>query len=392
VGSSFEESKLASQKKIAVDGYKGVRYVIGEGVNGKPEKIYYIRYKRNGKSIEEKAGRQFKDNMTPAKASRIRVMRINGELSNAEKRELEKTKQDPWTFNRLWQSYSEYKGSYKTKITDTGNYKKHIESAIGTKEPKDLVPLDLDRLRRNLSKNNGLAPQTIKHVLALIKRLSNYAYKKNLCSSLSFQVELPKVDNQKTEDLTSEQLKSLLEVLEREPNLQVKNLMLLALFTGMRRGELFELQWADIDFEKGFILIREPKGGVSQKIPLNDEARRILEQHEQPFPDSPYIFPGRNGSKRKEIKRPINRIKKEAGLPIDFRPLHGLRHVFASMIASSGKVDMYTLQKLLTHKSPMMTQRYAHLRDESLKQASDVASDMIGQIQNQKPRKKIESN
>ena len=62
------------------------------------------------------------------------------------------------------------------------------------------------------------------------------------------------------------------------------------------------------------------------------------------------------------------------------------------MIASSGKVDMYTLQKLLTHKSPMMTQRYAHLRDESLKQASDVASDMIGQIQNQKPRKKIESN
>lgn len=47
------------------------------------------------------------------------------------------------------------------------------------------------------------------------------------------------------------------------------------------------------------------------------------------------------------------------------------------MLASSGQVDMYTLQKLLTHKSPLMTQRYAHLRDEALKRASDLAGDLI---------------
>ena len=63
----------------------------------------------------------------------------------------------------------------------------------------------------------------------------------------------------------------------------------------------------------------------------------------------------------------LSKIKKEAGLPKDFRPLHGLRHHYASMLASSGKVDMYVLQKLLTHKSPLMTQRYAHLRDEALR-------------------------
>ncbi len=76
----------------------------------------------------------------------------------------------------------------------------------------------------------------------------------------------------------------------------------------------------------------------------------------------------------------MNRIKVAAGLPADFRPLHGLRHVYASMLASSGQVDMYTLQKLLTHKSPIMTQRYAHLRDEALKKASGVASDIIGEL------------
>jgi site-specific recombinase XerD len=56
---------------------------------------------------------------------------------------------------------------------------------------------------------------------------------------------------------------------------------------------------------------------------------------------------------------------------------HGLRHVYASHLASSGKVDLYTLQKLLTHKSPLMTQRYAHLRNEALMDASNVISEII---------------
>ena len=58
------------------------------------------------------------------------------------------------------------------------------------------------------------------------------------------------------------------------------------------------------------------------------------------------------------------------------------------MLASSGKVDMYTLQKLLTHKNPQMTQRYAHLRDETLKNASNLAGDLIGQAVKKKDEKK----
>ena len=71
------------------------------------------------------------------------------------------------------------------------------------------------------------------------------------------------------------------------------------------------------------------------------------------------------------------RVKKKAGLPEDFRPLHGLRHNFASRLASSGQVYMYTLQKLLTHESPQMTQRYAHLRDEALRRAASLADSLV---------------
>jgi site-specific recombinase XerD len=75
-----------------------------------------------------------------------------------------------------------------------------------------------------------------------------------------------------------------------------------------------------------------------------------------------------------------NQIKEAAGIPRDFRALHSLRHVYASMLASSGQVDLHTLQKLLTHKSPTMTQRYAHLRDQALRQAVDLAGNIIEQV------------
>jgi len=58
--------------------YPGVFFIDGKTPDGKPEKIYYIRYKKDGKAIEEKAGRQYKNDMTPAKAAGIRGERIQG--------------------------------------------------------------------------------------------------------------------------------------------------------------------------------------------------------------------------------------------------------------------------------------------------------------------------
>jgi len=231
------------------------------------------------------------------------------------------------------------------------------------------------------------APGTVRNVLELVRRIVNFGVKKNLCQGLGFTVEMPRVNNLKTEDLTPQQLSRLLEVIDTDSNIQAANMMKMALFTGMRRGELFKLRWTDIDLDRGFIHIRDPKGGPDQVIPLNKSARETLETH--PRSDSPFVFPGRGGRQRTDIKKQVNKIKERAGIPRDFRALHGLRHVYASMLASSGKVDMYTLQKLLTHKSPLMTQRYAHLRDEALKKASDLAGDIIGDALNGKASGKV---
>ena len=138
---------------------------------------------------------------------------------------------------------------------------------------------------------------------------------------------------------------------------------------------MFKLKWSDINFDKGAIALRDPKGGKDQIIPLNDASRQLLDGH--PKTKSVYVFPGRGGKQRVDINKAVGKIKKSAGLPEDFRALHGLRHVYASMLASSGKVDMYTLQKLMTHKSAAMTQRYAALRDDTLRKASNLTQGLI---------------
>jgi integrase len=153
----------------------------------------------------------------------------------------------------------------------------------------------------------------------------------------------------------------------------------LALFTGMRRGEIFKLQWDDVDFRRGHITIRNPKGGKDAVIPMSEITRALLESI--PKNNSPLVFPTHDGKQHVTVQNAARRIRAAAGLPKEFRPFHGLRHVFASMLASSGKIDMYTLQKLLTHKSPLMTQRYSHLRDEAIKRAADVAGDIIDKIE-----------
>jgi integrase len=363
--------------------YPGVFYREAERIGGTGfEKVFYIVFKKNGKVHEEKVGRQFADDMTPARAARIRAERIEGKRkSRKEIREAEA--EIKWTVDRLWQEYVHDKPSTKGWTVDRYRYQKFLQPGFGAKEPKAIAQIDVHRLRINLAKN--LQPQTVKHVLRLLARIINFGVKKGLCHGLAFKIEYPRVNNIKTEDLTTEQLQSLIEAADQEPDPQAANFMRLVLATGARRGEIFKLQWSDVDFERGFIHIRQPKSGVDQKIPLNQTAREVLENH--PRTESPFVFPGRGGRQRTRYPKGIDRIRERAGLPPDFRPLHGLRHFFASQLASSGEVDMYVLQRLLTHRSPQMTQRYSHLRDEALRRASDLAGDLLGQVMNGGNRK-----
>lgn len=358
--------------------YPGVYYI--EGImpgTKKQEKIFYIMYRKNGKQVQEKAGRQFLNDMTPARASQVRVERMQGALSNREKREAVKTKKKAeagkWTIQKLFDAYIKGRAPGKSLTTDKGRYAKYLKVPFGDTEPKNILALDVDRLRIKLLKEKS--SQTVLHILNLLTWIINFGIKNGLCPGLPFHIKKPTVRNLVTEDLTPGQIKDLLAAIDNDIHPEAGDIMKLALYSGMRRGEMLKLKWKHVDFERGFINIVDPKGGPDQVIPLNDAARELLENHIRT--ESPFVFPGQGGNQRVTVSKAVNRIKARANLPKDFRPLHGLRHVFASMLASSGDVDMYVLQRLLTHKDPRMTQRYAHLRDETLKKASNVAGNLI---------------
>ncbi|MEA3427693.1 MAG: site-specific integrase [Thermodesulfobacteriota bacterium] len=367
---------MSKRKKTT---YPGIFYRESKRIGGKGlEKIYYIIFKKDGKVYEEKAGRQYADDMTAARAAYIRAKRIEGKRkSRKEIREAAQAKKqaeaDKWTVQKLFDAYIKGRAPGKSLTTDKGRYAKYLKKPFGDIEPKNILALDVDRLRIKLLK--AKSPQTVLHILNLLTWIVNFGKKNGLCPGLPFHIKKPTVRNLVTEYLTSEQIKNLLTAIDNDIHPQAGAMMKLALFSGMRRGEMLKLKWEHIDFDRGFINIVDPKGGPDQVIPLNDSARELLENHSRT--QTAFVFPGRGGKQLVNISKPINKIKKKAGLPAKFRPLHGLRHVFASILASSGDVDMYILQKLLTHKDGRMTQRYAHLRDEVLKKASNVAGDII---------------
>ena len=143
-------------------------------------------YRKNGKLIEEKVGGQFKDNMTPAKASSIRGLRIEGSIpTNNEKRERirqEKLKEkSSYSFIRLFSLFEESERENRSLKDDRIRFSLHIAPLIGKKAISELTTQDIEKIRRKMEKE-GKSPQTVKHVLTLIKRLVNYALKTDILS------------------------------------------------------------------------------------------------------------------------------------------------------------------------------------------------------------------
>ena len=109
------------------------------------ERVYYIIFKKDGKFFEEKVGRQFSDDMTPARAARVRAQRIEGK-QQSRKEIREAAAEIKWTVDRLW---NQYNAGWRT---DGGRYENHLKSPFGGKKPQEISQIEVQRLRINLSK------------------------------------------------------------------------------------------------------------------------------------------------------------------------------------------------------------------------------------------------
>ena len=149
----------------------------------------------------------------------------------------------------------------------------------------------------------------------------------------------------------------------------LRPLVLLALNTGLRRGELLGLTWAAVNFGAKILTVvaETAKSGHTRRVPLNAEAFDVIsiwhERQDKPASESP-VFPGPDGERMKRIDSAWRSLVKAARIS-DFR-LHDCRHHFASKMVQAG-VDLYTVKELLGHSEITMTERYAHLAPDNLR-------------------------
>jgi site-specific recombinase XerD len=152
----------------------------------------------------------------------------------------------------------------------------------------------------------------------------------------------------------------------------VHPMVLILMNTGMRRGEMFNLRWQDVDFvtKRITIVSNTSKTGQTRYIPLNVEAFNVLQTWQrQTKRSSGHVFVGKNGKQFTNIDKAWKVLLRDAKINA-FR-LHDLRHHFASRLVSAG-VDLNSVRELLGHSDIKMTLRYAHLAPAHLSNAVAV--------------------
>jgi integrase len=132
----------------------------------------------------------------------------------------------------------------------------------------------------------------------------------------------------------------------------------LALNTGMRQGEQYNMVWENIDLERRLITIPQSKHGGIRHVELNDAAVAALLRAHAQGNGSEHVFLNRYGLKLSKPREWFEAAIKKAGIPRF--TWHCLRHTFASRLVMAG-VDIRTVQELMGHKTIQMTCRYAHL-------------------------------
>ncbi|HEV2040805.1 MAG TPA: tyrosine-type recombinase/integrase [Casimicrobiaceae bacterium] len=140
-------------------------------------------------------------------------------------------------------------------------------------------------------------------------------------------------------------------------------IVLLALNTGLRRGELLGLAWDRVNLDRAQLTVTPgtAKSGQVRHVPLNAEALDVLTRWKKQGSGNGLVFPGDEGARFTHINRSWASLVLAAELK-DFH-FHDCRHHFASWLVMAG-ADLYTVSKLLGHSDTTMTQRYAHLSPE----------------------------
>jgi|SRR3989339_21132 len=236
----------------------------------------------------------------------------------------------------------------------------HLNKFFDGKSLSEITPKDIESYK--VHRQTSVGKTTINRELACLKCMFNQSIKWGYMKENPVRsVSLFKENNQRVRYLEPQERDRLLAYCPAH----LKPIVITALNTGLRRSELLNLTWADIDFDRHLIRVRQSKTGEPRYIPINNLLTETLQDVTKRI-NSPYIFGDESGTPYKSVRKSFDNALKKAGIK-DFH-FHDLRHCFASYLIMAG-VDLRTVQELMGHKTITMTLRYTHL-SPSHKQAA----------------------
>lgn len=352
--------------KVKKKGCEGIYYWESPSRNhrGKPDRCYLIRYKDNqGKGKQEKVGWLSEgysvEYAKDVRNKRVQALRHGAAILNTE-----------MTFAIAWEHFENWiLANTKRYRNDQSMYRHHLVHRFAHLKLSQISPVDLEKLKADMFAD-GKSPQMVKHALTLISRIYNKMNDLGLWRGDNpvRRVKKPQFDAARIRFLSREEADLLLADLANR-NMQVHDMALLALHTGMRLGEIRALRWHCVNLEERIIHIvasgeeETTKNYTSRDAFMSDAVYDMLKEYVRPANE--FVFVNQYGEQHKEtpttFKRAANRLFNDG--VTDRRQkvtFHSLRHTFASWLALRG-TPILTIRDLMGHKTLAMTERYAKL-------------------------------
>ena len=341
-------------------------------------KTYFLRYRdAYGKQRQHKIGDTKSLTFEQAKnaAQTLRARVVLGENLSAEKASLKNIPTlEQFSQNHYMPFIKGYKRSWDT---DETMLRIHLLPRFGRLHLDEITTQDVIAFHHAM-RAQGYASSTCNRPLVILRYMFNLAKKWNIEGAARNPITgmtLFEENNKRERYLSSVEVKRLYDILATSSNPQLKNIVPLLLLTGCRKRELLDAKWEHIDIERFTWRIPISKSGKARYVPLSTEVVNLLSQLPR-FEACPYVVPNpRTKLPYASIDYAWDNARKKAGLA-EVR-MHDLRHSFASFLVNAGR-SLYEVQKILGHSQLTTTQRYAHLSQATLLDATNAAASAAG--------------
>jgi len=327
------------------------------GRDKRTDTAWWIRYRNaNGKDCRERVG--------PSKrqAEQVLATRL---AAVTEGRKLPDKKDGSMLLSEFAAEYMKVVASRQAWGRNVRTMLTQWEEHLGARcRLREITPRKVEAFRESRLAE-GRSPGTVNRNLAVLKRVLTVAAEWDLIADNPIHRVKPlRGERSCMRFLTEEEARGLLDACARSKNEFLEPLVVLALNTGARKGELLGLRWKDVSFESATLSFPQTKNGERKDIPINDAALAALVRLKR-VSGRDRVF-GRRDRSTFDFRSAWEAALEDAGIE-DFR-FHDLRHTYASWAAQAG-MDIRRLQRLLGHKTLAMTQRYSHLGPRDLREA-----------------------